>query len=273
MCNEKKCSGSLPRKICYVQGPTGPTGPAGAATITIGQTTTGAAGTNASVTNSGTAENVVLNFTIPRGNTGDTGPTGPQGPQGPQGLQGNTGAAGETGPTGPTGPQGPQGLQGNTGATGETGPTGPTGPAGPPGTSAVATFGSKYDNATNNITLEANVSQTIPLGSTGPNSGITTGTQNALTITEAGTYKVDYFFSGSPSTNANVTVEISQNTTPIGSTTIVKDTTTNNDSDFVGSSINSFAAGDNISLSIESTEAVTISPSAGTNAYLNIIKL
>ena len=249
MCNEKKCSGSLPRKICYVQGPTGPTGPAGAATITIGQTTTGAAGTNASVTNSGTAENVVLNFTIPRGNTGDTGPIGPQGPQGPQGLQGNTGA------------------------TGETGPTGPTGPAGPPGTSAVATFGSKYDNATNNITLEANVSQTIPLGSTGPNSGITTGTQNALTITEAGTYKVDYFFSGSPSTNANVTVEISQNTTPIGSTTIVKDTTTNNDSDFVGSSINSFAAGDNISLSIESTEAVTISPSAGTNAYLNIIKL
>ena len=249
MCNEKKCSGSLPRKICYVQGPTGPTGPAGATTITIGQTTTGAAGTNASVTNSGTAENVVLNFTIPRGNTGDTGPIGPQGPQGPQGLQGNTGA------------------------TGETGPTGPTGPAGPPGTSAVATFGSKYDNATNNITLEANVSQTIPLGSTGPNSGITTGTQNALTITEAGTYKVDYFFSGSPSTNANVTVEISQNTTPIASTTIVKDTATNNDSDFVGSSINSFAAGDNISLSIESTEAVTISPSAGTNAYLNIIKL
>lgn len=249
MCNENKCSGSLPRKICYVQGPTGPTGPAGAATITIGQTTTGAAGTNASVTNSGTAENVVLNFTIPRGNTGDTGPIGPQGPQGPQGLQGNTGVAGETGPTGPTGPQGPA------------------------GTSAVATFGSKYDNATNNITLDANVSQTIPLGSTGPNSGITTGTQNALTITEAGTYKVDYFFSGSPSTNANVTVEISQNTTPIGSTTIVKDTTTNNDSDFVGSSINSFAAGDNISLSIESTEAVTISPSAGTNAYLNIIKL
>lgn len=252
MCNDNKCSGSLPRKICYVQGPTGPTGPTGAATITIGQTTTGAAGTNASVTNSGTAENVVLNFTIPRGNTGDTGPIGPQGPQGPQGLQGNTGAAGETGPTGPTGPQGP---------------------AGPPGTSAVATFGRKYDNAANNITLEANVSQTIPLGSTGPNSGITTGTQNALTITEAGTYKVDYFFSGSPSTNANVTVEINQNTTPIGSTTIIKDTTANNDSDFVGSSINSFAAGDNISLSIESTEAVTISPASGTNAYLNIIKL
>ena len=249
MCNENKCSGSFPKKVCYVLGPTGPTGPAGASTIAIGQTTTGLPGTNASVTNSGTSENVVLNFTIPRGNTGETGPAGPQGPQG---VQGATGLTGTTGPTGPTGPQGP---------------------AGPPGTATAAVFGRKYDNATNSLTLEANVSQTIPLGSTGPNSGITTGTQNALTINEAGTYKVDYFFSGSPSTDANVTVEISQNTTPIGSTTIVKDTTTNNDSDFVGSSINSFAAGDNISLSIESTEAVTISPSSGTNAYLNITKL
>lgn len=250
MCNE--CSDSFPKKVCYVLGPTGPTGPAGPATVTIGQTTTGAAGSDASVTNTGTASNVILNFTIPRGDTGETGPTGPTGAQGPQGPQGATGLTGETGPTGPTGPEGP---------------------AGPPGTSAISVFGRKYDNATNQITLEANVSQTIPLGSTGPNSGITTGTQNALTITEAGTYKVDYFFSGSPSTNANVTVEISQNTTPIGSTTIIKDTTTNNDSDFIGGSINSFAAGDNISLTIESTEAVTISPASGTNAYLNIFKL
>lgn len=250
MCNE--CSDSFPKKVCYVLGPTGPTGPAGPATVTIGQTTTGAAGSDASVTNTGTASNVILNFTIPRGDTGETGPTGPTGAQGPQGPQGATGLTGETGPTGPTGPEGP---------------------AGPPGTSAISVFGRKYDNATNQITLEANVSQTIPLGSTGPNSGITTGTQNALTITETGTYKVDYFFSGSPSTNANVTVEISQNTTPIGSTTIIKDTTTNNDSDFIGGSINSFAAGDNISLTIESTEAVTISPASGTNAYLNIFKL
>ena len=49
-------------------------------------------------------------------------------------------------------------------------------------------------------------------GPTGP-AGITTDTQNALTITENGTYKVDYYFSGSTNTNANVTVEIKQNTT------------------------------------------------------------
>lgn len=42
-------------------------------TITVGTTTTGSEGTNASVTNSGTASAAVLNFTIPRGNTGAQG--------------------------------------------------------------------------------------------------------------------------------------------------------------------------------------------------------
>ena len=41
------------------------------ATVTVG-TTTGAPGTNASVTNSGTAENAILNFTIPDGQNGKT---------------------------------------------------------------------------------------------------------------------------------------------------------------------------------------------------------
>lgn len=61
-------------------GATGPQGPQGpAATITVGTTTTGNPGTNASVTNSGTSSAAVLNFTIPRGNTGATGPQGPDG--------------------------------------------------------------------------------------------------------------------------------------------------------------------------------------------------
>lgn len=45
-----------------------------AATVTIGTTTTGNAGTNASVTNSGTTSAAVFDFTIPRGDTGAAGP-------------------------------------------------------------------------------------------------------------------------------------------------------------------------------------------------------
>lgn len=61
-------------------GPTGPTGPAG--TVAIGSTTTGSAGTSALVSNVGTSTAAILNFTIPRGDTGATGPTGPQGASG-----------------------------------------------------------------------------------------------------------------------------------------------------------------------------------------------
>ena len=64
-------------------GATGPQGPKGdpgaAATITIGTTTTGAAGTDASVTNVGTTSAAKFNFTIPKGDTGATGPQGPKG--------------------------------------------------------------------------------------------------------------------------------------------------------------------------------------------------
>ena len=99
-CNENKEKTRC--KFCYIQGPTGPAGPAGAATITVGTTTTTDAGSNASVTNSGTNENVILDFSIPKGSIGPTGPTGPQGNIGPIGLTGSTGATGPTGPTGPT---------------------------------------------------------------------------------------------------------------------------------------------------------------------------
>jgi len=60
---------------CYIVGPTGPTGPAGpggSATITVGETITGEPGTEAIVTNVGTSENVILEFTIPEGVPGET---------------------------------------------------------------------------------------------------------------------------------------------------------------------------------------------------------
>lgn len=52
--------------------------------VSVGSTTTGAAGSNASVVNSGDDVDVVLDFTIPRGNTGA---------KGDQGVKGDTGDA------------------------------------------------------------------------------------------------------------------------------------------------------------------------------------
>ena len=57
-----------------LKGETGDTGDKGdAATIAVGTTTTGAAGTNASVTNSGDEHDAVFDFTIPKGDKGETG--------------------------------------------------------------------------------------------------------------------------------------------------------------------------------------------------------
>ena len=69
------------------QGPQGePGAPGAAATITVGTTTTGEAGTEASVTNSGTTSAAVLNFTIPKGAKGDKGDKGDTGNTGPAGT-------------------------------------------------------------------------------------------------------------------------------------------------------------------------------------------
>lgn len=63
-----------------IQGAEGPQGqqgaPGQAATIQVGEVTTGEPGSQATVTNSGTENAAVLNFAIPRGATGQTGPVG-----------------------------------------------------------------------------------------------------------------------------------------------------------------------------------------------------
>ena len=73
-----------------IQGPKGDPGQKGAdgkdgtaATIKIGTVTTAAPGTNAKVTNTGTANAAVFNFSIPKGEKGEKGNTGIQGPPGP----------------------------------------------------------------------------------------------------------------------------------------------------------------------------------------------
>lgn len=79
-----------------IQGPKGDPGPRGepgqkgadgkdgtAATIKIGTVTTAAPGTSAKVTNTGTANAAVFNFSIPKGEKGEKGNAGIQGPPGP----------------------------------------------------------------------------------------------------------------------------------------------------------------------------------------------
>lgn len=101
--------------------------------IKVGNVTTGEPGTSVIVNITGTKEQPILEFVIPRGNEGPTGATGPQGnvgPQGPKGEQGETGPTGPAGPRGEPGQTGPQGPQGKQGIQGIQGPPGPKGESG-----------------------------------------------------------------------------------------------------------------------------------------------
>lgn len=81
-------------------GEPGEPGPPGPATIAIGGVTTLAPGQDATVTNSGDDENVILNFGIPVGAQGEQGIQGAQGPQGLPGADGADGADGSNGADG-----------------------------------------------------------------------------------------------------------------------------------------------------------------------------
>ena len=117
------------------QGEPGPKGDPGPVSVDVGETVTADSGQPASVENVGTAENVILKFTVPQGPIGPKGDPGEPGVQGEQGPQGEPGKTGPQGPAGQDGAQGPQGPQG---------PEGPQGPQGEPGTSF--TLKGQYDN-------------------------------------------------------------------------------------------------------------------------------
>lgn len=63
-----------------IQGIAGPSN-----VLTVGTVTTGAPGSSAAVTITGTSPSQQIDFTIPQGPVGATGPQGPAGPQGPSG--------------------------------------------------------------------------------------------------------------------------------------------------------------------------------------------
>lgn len=185
-------------------GATGPQGPAGAdgadgsdgsATVSVGTTTTGNAGTNASVSNTGTGTAAVLNFTVPRGATGATGAQGPAGQDGAQGsatvsigttTTGNAGTNASVTNTGSstaatldfTIPRGATGATGNTGATGAAGSNGSNGSDGADGSDGAAatiavgsvSTGAAGSNATvtnSGSSSAATLDFSIPRGATG----------------------------------------------------------------------------------------------------------
>lgn len=200
-----------PQGVQGVQGPQGIQGtqgiPGEAATVQVGTVTTGEEGSQAAVTNAGTSNAAVLNFTIPRGEKGEPGngfailgyyetlealqsgvPSPDLGAAYAVGsatpyniyiwsgtewidhgtIQGPQGPKGDTGATGPQGPKGDTGATGAQGPQGEQGPQGIQGEQGPQGpTGAAAGFGTPTATAS---ALAAGAAPTVTVTASGGNT-------------------------------------------------------------------------------------------------------
>ena len=168
--------GSLWVDAGQFQGPTGATGPA---TIAVGTTTSTGPTGNPSVTNSGTAQDAVLDFVLKQGPTGPTGPTG-------QVATVNVGTVSSTGPTGTPSITNVGTTdaavfnfvlkQGPTGATGPAGPTtitiGTVTDTGPTGTSSILNSGTSTDLVLNFTLKQGPTGVTGATGATGANSTV-----------------------------------------------------------------------------------------------------
>jgi hypothetical protein len=217
----------------------------------------------------------VRGTTGPAGPAGPTGPIGPTGPTGLTGLDGTTGATGSTGATGATGARGATGASGPTGSPGLTGATGTTGlsgaaiggatgsrgATGATGATGIGTFSFlyAYSLSTQSLAPEDEVIFTL-LGTASP--GFTfIPPSTVITVTTAGTYRIQYIYS---------TIESSQFTLFING---IANASTTNGFAGGGSQANSGVAiltlgsGDAITLRNHISDApgtVTLNPGGGT---------
>lgn len=201
----------------------------------------------------------LLNFVIPQGPTGPQGLAGATGPTGPQGLAGATGPTGPQGLAGATGPTGPQGL------AGATGPTGPT--------SGLAAYGGKYSDTAQTINLGIGTQSQIALPSNMPNLNTTYTPANSITVTQAGTYEINYYSNVSVALGTTVTLAVRNNGTNIPDTVISRVLSVGVGSIYSGSVIVTLTAGAVIDMAISALLAVGVTLGSGVNATLSVKKL
>lgn len=307
--NKKINDFSKKHPYCYIQGPTGPKGETGAkgdrgdigpqgvkgdrgdvgpATIKVGTTETVSELENASVSNSGTEKDVILDFKIPRGEKGEIGPRGLPGEIGRTEHiaidETETIEPGEPAqvmdtfedwvhhlsfliPKGEKGEQGPQGQQG------EQGITGPQGPIGPPGPSNITAYGIRYSMSEAQLNLQQAIDTTIPLNEKGVALFTEYPDDNSIKINESGVYLVSYFFTGATNEDCSLTTSIRANNILQPATNTTSEFQAQIINNISGSTIVSLLKDDHITLNIKSSITVNLIFNGSTNAMLSVIKI
>ena len=260
-------------------GPQGLRGEAGPASIKIGNIETVSSQEEASVTNSGTEQDVILDFKIPRGLKGDTGDVGPKGDTGPRGLPGEIGIsehisidetetldAGEPAEVLDTFENTVHHLTFYI-------PKGDKGDTGPAGSSFVSSYGLRYSMSEKQTSLTQAVDTIIPLPETGPAFFTEYIGDNSIKIKENGVYLVSYLFCGATNEDCSLTISVMANDIlqPASNPTTEFQAQIIN---FIsGSTIVSLQPDDIVTLNIRASKNVNISFNGSTNASLSVIKI
>lgn len=219
----------------------------------------------------------------PTGPKGEKGDKGEQGDRGEQGFPGERGLQGEIGPKGDKGDRGEQGLQGlpgERGLQGEIGPTGPRGDIGPQGPTGVkgdpggvAAFAERYARAKKTQSIQANTETIIELDNNGPLFNAAYNHENAIMITEIGTYKIEYFLTLEPLIDTILTIGVYKNNTLIPGSDISGDGTSDYFTQLSGHIIVELQPDDVLTLVLKTDKTADVSFNGSTNAKLSIIKL
>lgn len=294
-------------KYCYIQGPTGPkgeigiqgekgdkgdigpTGPkgekgdAGPVTVEVGITETSDPGTEPSVTNVGTNQNVILNFKIPQGKKGDAGPTGPIGPRGFPGEIGISQAITIDGtetiePNEPAEvqddfesnihhltfyiPKGERGLQGSQGIQGAKGD--PNG---------IGAYGERYSNSNQRFKLLANTETIIPLETTGPAIFTSYDSTYAIEIKKLGIYQINYFLNAATSVDTNYLISVKATGTKLSGSEMKVESKANSINNINCSLFFGLVEDDEITLVITADKDTDLIFDGTTNAKLSVMKL
>lgn len=157
------------------------------------------------------------------------------------------------------GPTGPQGL------TGATGPTGPS--------IGLTAYGGRYSNTTQNLTLGIGTQTQIGLPTTMPNQNVTYTNANAITISQAGNYEINYFSNVSAAVATTLILAVRVNGTNIPSTILSRALSVGVGSIYSGNTIVSLLPGDIIDIAVSSALSLGVTLGTGVNATLSVKRL
>ena len=147
----------------------------------------------------------------------------------------------------------------------------PTGVKGDPG--GIGVYAERYMRTRQTLNLVADVENTLPLDNTGPILNARYTPNNAITIDEAGIYKIDYFITIESPTDVIFTLAVKKDQDIITGSDVNGDGITDYYTQLSGTIITQLLPEEVITLMLKASKTVNISFNGSTNAKINIIKL